>query len=201
MPFDPKAADLLAVVGTASMRRGIMQVAAQGGMRVLAFDAKPEAAKAAVAHIATMIETQIEKGRLAAGAGQAALDRNGLAHNLAALAEVNVIIEAIVEWLDVKQALFARLDAMTGPDTIVASNTSSLPSTAIASACQCAPSACAACNSGCGAAPRSACRSPRPRERLKPAKQRLSANGSASAKAFGSRSPATPHRAQRTRWH
>jgi 3-hydroxyacyl-CoA dehydrogenase len=37
--------------------------------------------------------------------------------------------------------------------------------------------------------------------RLKPARKRLSANGSASAKAFGSRSPATPHRARRTRWH
>jgi 3-hydroxybutyryl-CoA dehydrogenase len=136
----PRLPDLLvAVVGTGSMGRGIMQVAAQGGMRVLAFDEKPEAAKAAVTHIAKMIETQVAKGRLAADAGQAALDRIGLAHDLAALAEANVIIEAIVERLDVKQALFARLDAMTGPDTIIASNTSSLPITAIASACQVRP--------------------------------------------------------------
>jgi 3-hydroxybutyryl-CoA dehydrogenase len=68
-------------------------------------------------------------------AGQAALDRIGLAHDLTALAKANVIIEAVVERLEVKQALFARLDAMAGPDTIIASNTSSLPITAIASAC------------------------------------------------------------------
>ena len=108
-------------------------------MRVLAFDEKPEAAEAAVAHIAKMIGTQVEKGRFAADAGQAALDRIGLAHDLAALAEANVIIEAIVERLDVKQALFARLDAMTGPATIIASNTFSLPITAIAPACQVRP--------------------------------------------------------------
>lgn len=80
MAFDPKAADfLVAVVGTGSMGRGIMQVAAQGGMRVLAFDEKPEAAKAAMAHVAKMIETQVAKGRLGADAGQAGLDRIGLA--------------------------------------------------------------------------------------------------------------------------
>lgn len=132
MPFDPKAADfLVAVVGTGSMGRGIMQVAAQGGMRVLAFDEKPEAAKAAMAHVAKMIETQVAKGRLAADAGH--LDRIGLARAPAILAEANVIIEAILERLDVKQALFAGLDAMTGPDTI------------IASACQARPEPCAAC--------------------------------------------------------
>jgi 3-hydroxyacyl-CoA dehydrogenase len=71
MPFDAHATDLLvAVVGTGSMGRGIMRVVAQGGVRVLAFDEKPEAAKAAVAHIAKMIEAQVEKGRLAAEAGK-----------------------------------------------------------------------------------------------------------------------------------
>jgi 3-hydroxybutyryl-CoA dehydrogenase len=95
MPFDPKAADfLVAVVGTGSMGRGIMPVAAQGGMRVLAFDEQPEAAKAAMAHVANMIETQVAKGRLAADAGQAARDRIGLARDPAVLAEANVIIEA-----------------------------------------------------------------------------------------------------------
>jgi 3-hydroxyacyl-CoA dehydrogenase len=64
-----------------------MQVVAQGGVRVLAFDEKPEAAKAAVAHIAKMIEAQVEKGRLAAESGQAALDRIGLAHDLTAPGE------------------------------------------------------------------------------------------------------------------
>jgi 3-hydroxybutyryl-CoA dehydrogenase len=86
-----------------------------------------------MAHVAKMIETQVAKGRLAADAGQAALDRIGLAHDPAVLAEANIIIEAILERLDVKQALFAGLDAMTGPDTI------------IASAWQVRPAPCAAC--------------------------------------------------------
>jgi 3-hydroxyacyl-CoA dehydrogenase, NAD binding domain len=142
-PFDPKAADLLvAVVGTGSMGRGIMQVAAQGGTRVLAFDEKPEAA---VAHIAKRIETQVEKGRFAADAGQAALDRIGLAHDLAALAEANVIIEAILERLDVKQALFTRLDARTGPARSLPPIPPRCQLRPLPRPARCAPSVCAAC--------------------------------------------------------
>jgi 3-hydroxyacyl-CoA dehydrogenase len=92
-----------------------------------------------------MIETQVEKGRLAADAGQAALDRIGLAHDLAALAEANVIIEAILERLAVKQALFARLDAITGLDTIIASNTFAANHGHCLGLPGCAPSVCAAC--------------------------------------------------------
>ena len=57
MPFDPKAADLtVGVVGTGSMGRGIMQVSAQGGMRVVAYDEKPGAAQAAKDYIAKMLD-------------------------------------------------------------------------------------------------------------------------------------------------
>jgi 3-hydroxybutyryl-CoA dehydrogenase len=52
------------------------------------------------------------------------------------VANANLIIEAIIERLDVKQKVFARLDELAGPDTIIASNTSSIPITAIASACK-----------------------------------------------------------------
>ena len=104
----------------------------KGGMRVRAFDEKRAAATAAKDHIAKMLEAQVQKGRLAAEPAQAVLDRISLAE----LAQANVIIEAIVERLDLKQALFAKLDSMTGPDTILASNTSSIPITAIAAACR-----------------------------------------------------------------
>ncbi len=56
--------------------------------------------------------------------------------SLEEVAKANLIIEAIIERLDVKQAVFAKLDALAGPDTIIASNTSSIPITAIASACK-----------------------------------------------------------------
>ncbi|HEX2335737.1 MAG TPA: 3-hydroxyacyl-CoA dehydrogenase NAD-binding domain-containing protein, partial [Hyphomicrobiaceae bacterium] len=137
MPFDPNAADLVVgLVGTGSMGRGIMQVAAQGGLSVIAFDEKPGAGEAAKDHMAKMLDGQVQKGRLPAAAGRAALDRISVTDQLSAVAKADVIIEAIIERLDVKQKLFASLDGMTGPHTIIASNTSSIPITAIASACK-----------------------------------------------------------------
>lgn len=137
MPFDPHQADItVGVVGTGSMGRGIMQVSAQGGMHVIAYDEKPGAAQAARDYIARMLARTVEKGQMPAEAADAALKRIVVATGLEDLAKANLIIEAIVERLDVKQALFARLDALAGPDTILASNTSSIPITAIASACK-----------------------------------------------------------------
>ena len=65
-----------------------------------------------------------------------AIDRISVAKSLEEVAKANVIIEAIIERLDAKQALFAKLDEVAGPDTIIASNTSSMPITAIASRCK-----------------------------------------------------------------
>ena len=137
MPFDPNAAHVtVGVVGTGSMGRGIVQVAAQGGMRVLAFDEKPGAAEAAKAYIGKMLDGLVQKGRLPAEDAGAALGRIAVAGSLEEIAKADIVIEAIVERLDVKQAVFARLDALAGPDTIIASNTSSIPITAIAAACK-----------------------------------------------------------------
>jgi 3-hydroxybutyryl-CoA dehydrogenase len=137
MPFDPNAPDLLVgVVGTGSMGRGIMQVSAQGGMRVIAYDEKPGAAEAAKAYIGRMLDGAVEKGRVPAAEAKAALDRITIASSLEDVAKASLIVEAIIERLDAKQALFAKLDALAGPDTIIASNTSSIPITAIASACK-----------------------------------------------------------------
>ncbi len=137
MPFDPNAAHVtVGVVGTGSMGRGIVQVAAQGAMRVLAFDEKPGAAEAAKAYIGKMLDGLVQKGRLPAEDAGAALGRIAVAGSLEEIAKADIVIEAIVERLDVKQAVFARLDALAGPDTIIASNTSSIPITAIAAACK-----------------------------------------------------------------
>jgi 3-hydroxybutyryl-CoA dehydrogenase len=136
MPFDPQASDMMVgVVGTGSMGRGIMQVSAQGGMRVIAYDEKPGAAQAAKDFIAKMLERAAEKGSLPPHEVQASIDRITVAERLDEFAKANLIIEAVIERLDVKQAVFAKLDALAGPDTIIASNTSSIPITAIASAC------------------------------------------------------------------
>jgi len=137
MPFDANAADVtVGVVGTGSMGRGIMQVAAQGGMRVVAYDEKAGAAEAAKAYIAKTLDGLVQKGRVPADDAKGAVDRIAVAASLEEVAKADLIIEAIVERLDVKQAVFARLDELCSPDTIIASNTSSLPITAIAAKCK-----------------------------------------------------------------
>jgi 3-hydroxybutyryl-CoA dehydrogenase len=136
MPFDPKAKDVVVgVIGTGTMGRGIVQVSAQGGMNVIAFDEKPGAAQAAKDYIAKMLGAQAEKGRLDPAEVKATLERISVAGSIDDLKRCNIVVEAIIERLDIKQVLYEKLDAMLGPDVIVASNTSSLPITAIAAKC------------------------------------------------------------------
>lgn len=137
MPLDPGKKDLtVAVIGTGTMGRGIMQVSAQGGMRVIAYDEKEGAAEAARGYVAGMLAKLADKGTLSKADADAAAARITVASRLEDLAKADLVVEAIVERLDVKQPLFARLDEMCGPDTIIASNTSSLPITAIAAKCR-----------------------------------------------------------------
>jgi 3-hydroxybutyryl-CoA dehydrogenase len=76
MPFDANAANVtVGVVGTGSMGRGIMQVAAQGGLCVIAYDEKPGAAEAAKAYIAKMLDGLVQKGRVLVDEAKSAIDR------------------------------------------------------------------------------------------------------------------------------
>lgn len=137
MPFDANAADVtIAVVGTGTMGRGIVQVSAQGGMRVIAYDEKPGAAEAAKDTIAKTLDGLVQKGRLPEGEAKAAIERIVVAKVLGEVGKANVVIEAILEQLEAKQALFARIEEFVGPDAILASNTSSIPITAIAARCK-----------------------------------------------------------------
>lgn len=136
MALDATKPDLVVgVVGTGAMGRGIVQVSAQGGMRVVCYDAQPGAAEAAKASIAKVLASLVAKGRVAQSDADGAVSRITVADTLAEVAKADVVVEAVIERLDVKQALFAELDAMAGPDTILATNTSSLPVTAIAAKC------------------------------------------------------------------
>src|SRR5690606_24032761 len=90
----------------------------------------------ALQQIAQTLEGLVAKGRLDKAAAEAAAARITVAESLAQIATADVIIEAIVERLDVKQDLFATLDELAKPDAILASNTSSLPITAIAARCK-----------------------------------------------------------------
>ena len=121
------------------MGSGIAQVAAGAGHRVVLTDADGGAVRRARDGMAKSLSREIEKGRLAAGGDAAVLGRVSFAEgvdDLAPFAGCGVVIEAIVERLDAKQALFAALEAVVRDDAILATNTSSLPVAAIGSVCQ-----------------------------------------------------------------
>lgn len=120
------------VVGTGAMGRGIAQMAAQAGSQVWLYDAQPGAAEAARTALTEAWQKLVAKGKLDADAAQANCERLCVAQGLSALAPCDLVIEAIVEKLDVKRSLFAELEALVGPQTVLVSNTSSLSVTAIA---------------------------------------------------------------------
>lgn len=122
----------LGIVGTGVMGRGIAQIAAQAGIRVVLFDARPDAAPAARDYVAGTLAKLAEKGRLDPTAVRAATERLRIAGGLAELAGCQVVVEAIVEELAAKRALFDELERLVGADCLLATNTSSLQVTAIA---------------------------------------------------------------------
>jgi 3-hydroxybutyryl-CoA dehydrogenase len=124
------------VVGTGAMGRGIAQLLAQSGVPVRLFDSNPDAVSAAVAQIADTFAKLAEKGRISAEAAAAAAGRLTSAGALADLAGCDLVVEAIVERLDAKRALFADLEPVVGPGCVLATNTSSLSVTAIAAGCK-----------------------------------------------------------------
>jgi 3-hydroxybutyryl-CoA dehydrogenase len=127
--------EIVGIVGAGLMGRGIAQVTAQAGFEVRLFDAKAGAAAAARQAIADVLATLCAKGRITAADADGTVARIALPETLDGLAGCSIVIEAIVERLDAKQALFPALEAIVGEPCILATNTSSLSVTAIASAC------------------------------------------------------------------
>lgn len=118
------------------MGRGIAQIAAQAGLRVWLFDTNPKAVEAAIADLAKTWAVLAQKGKLTAEQAAAANASLSAAPSLAALAPCDLVVEAIVERLDAKQALFRELEGIVGPNAVLATNTSSLSVTAIAATCE-----------------------------------------------------------------
>lgn len=116
------------------MGRGIAQMAAQAGSQVWLFDAQAGAAEAARAALQGTWQTLVGKNRMEASQMEDCLARVHLAGALTDLAPCDLVVEAIVERLDVKQRLFADLEAIVQPDAVLATNTSSLSVTSIGAA-------------------------------------------------------------------
>jgi 3-hydroxybutyryl-CoA dehydrogenase len=122
---------VVAVIGAGTMGAGIAQVAAAAGHRVRLFDAAEGAVARGIASTAAGLERLLERGKLDSGSRDALMARILPADSLEALADASLVIEAVIEDLAIKQDLFRRLEQLCAPDTILASNTSSLSITAI----------------------------------------------------------------------
>ena len=133
MNFDAMRPDLvIGVVGTGAMGRGIVQVAAAGGINVLMTDSRSGAAQEAREFIGRMLERASEKGSMPREAVSAAMARIKVVEEPAHFKSCHVVIEAIVEDLEAKRRMFAELEEIVAPDCILVSNTSSLSVTTIA---------------------------------------------------------------------
>ena len=125
----------ISVFGAGTMGTGIAQVTARAGYRTEIYDVAPGAAQKAVERIKDSLARAVEKGRCTAGERTAALALLVAAADFdATAAAADLIIEAAPEDLQLKRELFAKLSKASRPETVLASNTSSLPITAIAAA-------------------------------------------------------------------
>jgi 3-hydroxybutyryl-CoA dehydrogenase len=127
---------VIGVVGCGVMGRGIAQIAALAGAEVRLVDGRPGAATSAREGLLGTFQMLLEKGRLEPATADSAATRLLACEGLEQLAGCHVVVEAIVEELGAKKELFAKLEAIVGPDAILASNTSSLSVTAIAAGLQ-----------------------------------------------------------------
>jgi 3-hydroxybutyryl-CoA dehydrogenase len=120
------------VVGAGTMGNGIAQVFAQSGYDVIVQDIAPKALDKAKATIEKSLAKFVEKGKLAAADRDAALSRLTFETILEKLGAVDYVVEAALEDFTVKKDLFTTLDAITRPEVMLTSNTSSISITAIA---------------------------------------------------------------------
>jgi 3-hydroxybutyryl-CoA dehydrogenase len=124
------------VIGAGLMGAGIAQVLATVGYDVVLNDMNAEALAKAKTDIEGRIDRMVEKGKLEADAAAAAKGRLTTSGDLTSLADTQMVIEAIIERLDIKQSLFAELAGIVSADCILASNTSSLSIASIAKNCE-----------------------------------------------------------------
>jgi len=124
----------IGVIGLGAMGAGIAQLAIEAGYDTVGREVTAELGQAAADRIGHFLTRRVEKGQLEQGQRDAAVARLTVTTELEALADCDLVIEAIVEEIEPKQALFAELDRICRADTILATNTSALSVTEIAAA-------------------------------------------------------------------
>ncbi|SDY66609.1 3-hydroxyacyl-CoA dehydrogenase [Micromonospora pattaloongensis] len=126
----------LAVIGAGLMGSGIAQVAARAGWQVTMRDLDDAATRRGLDGIRTSLEKFAAKGTIGADDVEAALGRISVTTELEAAADADIVVEAVFERLDIKQDVFRALDKICKADAVLATNTSAIPVTQIATATQ-----------------------------------------------------------------
>ena len=124
----------IGVIGAGTMGHGIAQVAARSGFDVLLVDVAPDALQRGMDQIGKGFERLVSKGKMEAGERDAALARIAPHDRMAAVEQADLVVEAVVERLEVKQAVLKELDGICRTGAILASNTSSISITRLAAA-------------------------------------------------------------------
>ena len=124
----------VAVIGAGAMGNGIAQVSAQAGYETVLIDVSANALARAITQIQQMLDGGVKRGKLTAEDRDAAMARIKTSSDYAPAAGSDLVIEAVFEDLDLKKAIFKKLGESCFDQTILATNTSSLPITAIAAA-------------------------------------------------------------------
>ena len=124
----------IAVVGSGTMGNGIAQVCAMNGYDVDLIDVKQEFLDRAMKTITGSLDRMLKKGKITEEDKKGALARISTSTDLSRAANAQLVIEAVTENLQVKLDVFGKLEGMCPPETIFASNTSSLPITRLAAA-------------------------------------------------------------------
>lgn len=131
-----RSINIMGLVGTGVMGAGIAQIAAQAGVEVRLFDAREGAAQAARDSLAATFAKLVAKGKITRESADAALALLKPIARIEEMAGCDMVVEAIVEKLDVKRNLMTQLEGIVDAQCILATNTSSLSVSAIATACQ-----------------------------------------------------------------
>ena len=122
------------VIGGGTMGLDIAQVFARKGFDVVVRDIKDEIIQASEARLNKSLDRLVTKGKMDEAGKQAILDKMSFTTDLNVAADADLVVEAAIENLEIKKSIFAELDAICKPETILASNTSSISITAIAAA-------------------------------------------------------------------
>ncbi len=130
-----KSIQNITVIGAGTMGPGIAHVAAFSGFQVRLLDLDREAVDAGIAHVSKTLAQGVERDKVTESHANETLGRiEGVTEKLEAVAEADLVIEAIPENMELKKTLFQDLSTMTREDAILATNTSSLSVTELASA-------------------------------------------------------------------